>query len=247
MIKNRLIALLASNRSRSMQPAAAIVRGAVESEVTVYLYDYIVATEAEAEWWGGVAAESLAKQVHQLQAETIHLRINSPGGDVFGGETIANAFRQHPANVIAHIDGLAASAATVVATAADEIEMAPGSMYMIHRAWTLALGNMNDMLAAAALLEKVDGTLAAAYARRTGAGADEMLALMDAETWFTAQEAVDAKFVDRVAAGAKAVSNRWDLGAYNRAPAASAPPLQSEEHRERQHQRMRLLDRVSIG
>jgi ATP-dependent Clp protease protease subunit len=78
----------------------------------------------------------------------------------------------------------------------DEVLIAPAAMFMIHNAWTIAMGDRNDLLDTAALLEKVDGTLAAKYAARTGMKAEEVAKLMDAETWYTGQEAVDARFAD---------------------------------------------------
>ena len=103
-------------------------------EATVYIYDVIGGD------WGGVGARDFVPQLVALDVDTIHLRINSPGGDVFEGRTIATALAQHPAKVIAHIDGQAASAATYVALAADEVEIAEGGFFMIHNAWTIAIG-----------------------------------------------------------------------------------------------------------
>jgi enoyl-CoA hydratase/carnithine racemase len=108
------------------------------------------------------------------------------------------ALERHKAKVVAHIDGLAASAATAIAVAADEVLMAAGAMFMIHNAWTIAIGDKNDFLECAALLEKVDGTLADRYAAHTGKPVSELKTLMDAETWFTAEEAVEFGFASAV-------------------------------------------------
>lgn len=244
----KLLDLLARNRTVPRARKGAPITAAGR-EATVYLYDAIVASQAEAEFWGGVAAETLVPDLRAIDVDVIHLRINSPGGDVFAAQAIAQALRDAKARVVAHVDGVAASAATVVATASDEIEMATGAMYMVHRAWTLAWGNVNDLLAVAELLEKVDGTLAAQYAKRTGASIEEMLAVMDAETWLTAKEAVDAKFVDRVSEEGGVVDANWDLSVYDHAPGptAGAAPRHaaaegndgyvSDEHRARLEQR----------
>lgn len=248
-MSKRLLQLLAKNRQASKRGTHPLLAQSGEDEVTLYLYDMIVASAIEAEYWGGVAAESFVPQIRAVQAKTIHLRINSPGGDVFAAQAIAQALRDSKAQVIAHVDGMALSAATVVATAAAEIEMAIGALYMVHRAWTIAIGNTNELMEHAALLEKVDGTLAVQYAQRTGAGLDDMLAVMDAETWMTAQEAVEAKFVDRVAEEAPQVDAAWDLSAYAKAPPAReesmAALLQSAEHRQRQGQRIAYLERAA--
>lgn len=210
-----LLKLLAENRGRGQFRAEA---GA--DEATVYLYDTIVSDADTAEWWGGVDPLTFARALAGINAPVIHLRINSPGGDVFAAQAMAQALREHPAKVVAHIDGYAASAATEVAVAADEVIMAPGAMYMIHNAWTIAIGNKSDFLDTAALLEKVDLTLAQSYAERTGSDLKQITDWMDAETWFTAQEAVDAGFADSVADSkpkAQATAT-WNLSAYKHAP-----------------------------
>lgn len=207
--------LLADNKGRGQFRAEATA-----DEATIYLYDTIVSDADTAAWYGGVDPLTFAKALAGIDAPIIHLRINSPGGDVFAAQAMAQALREHNAKVIAHIDGYAASAATEVAVAADEVIMAPGAMYMIHNAWTIAIGNKNDLIDTAALLEKVDTTLAEAYAQRSGADIQQVRDWMDAETWFSAQEAVDAGFADSVAEpkNKASASTKWDLSAYTHAP-----------------------------
>lgn len=193
-----------------------------EDEATVYLYDVIVSDALEAEFWGGVDPLNFAKTLTAIDAPVINLRINSPGGDVFAAQAMAQAIREHPAKVVARIDGYAASAATVVAAAADETIMASGAMYMIHKAWTIAFGNTDDMLHIAELLEKTDATLAEAYAARTGKSIETVKEWMAAETWFSAAEAVEAGFADSVAEAAVKNSAKWNLSAYAKPPAVIA-------------------------
>lgn len=216
-----LLRLLASNRKRGQFRAEA-----ENDAATVYLYDTIVSDADTAEWWGGVDPLTFAKALAGIDAPVIHLRINSPGGDVFAAQAMAQALREHPARVVVHVDGYAASAATQVAVVGDEIIMAPGAMFMIHNAWTFAIGNKNDLLETAALLEKVDGTLADAYVERSGAEMGTVRGWMDAETWFTAKEAVDAGFADSIAQPAPKVDAKaralWDLSAYDHAPKPNA-------------------------
>ena len=131
----------------------------------------------------------------------LHARIQrhtSPGGDVFDGYAMYHALRAHPATVECVVEGLAASAASFVALAGETLVMSDPSMLMIHRAWTFAMGNVNDMNAVAARLSKVDGQIADLYAAKTGKPAADMLALMDAETWMTAKEAAELGFVDEI-------------------------------------------------
>jgi ATP-dependent Clp protease protease subunit len=225
----KLLQLLADNRKTAGR-GVRIVQQA--REATIYLYDSIVSTQLEADWWGGIAAQDLVPQIDGLAVDTIHVRINSPGGDVFAARAIAAALERNSAKCIAHVDGYAASAATAVACACDEVRMSEGAMYMIHNAWTIAMGDKNDFIETAGLLEKVDGVLAAAYAECTGKPAAEITKLMDAETWFTAQEAVDYGFAkaiegeeeaDEATAKAKA-SVTWNLSAFEKAPKAKDPP-----------------------
>lgn len=148
-------------------------------------------------YWG-IDAGEFVKSLSEITAKTIHLRINSPGGSVFDAEAIQTALQQHKARVVAHIDGMAASAATYVALAADEVEMSDGAMFMIHNAWTFAFGNASELVDTAALLEKIDANLLRDYQAKTGASAEQIKQWMDNETWFTAQEALTNGFVDRI-------------------------------------------------
>lgn len=215
---NRIIKLLADNRKH---PGRAFsVRALAGNEAEILLYDAIVDTQDEADWLGGVSPQSMVPQIRDIKAGTIHLRINSPGGSVFAARAIEAALREHPARIVVHVDGVAASAASVVAMAGDEIVMQPGAMLMVHKSWTLTYGNANDLLETAALLEKVDGTLAETYATRSGKPRDEIDAWMAAETWFTGAEAVSAGLADRVAEAESKPAAAWNLSAYAHAPAA---------------------------
>lgn len=219
MVNSKIRQLLASNRGRGHFSVKAEA-----DEATIYLYDMIVDSEADAEWWGGVSAESFVKAVAAIDAPLIHVRVNSPGGSVFGGRAMQNALAQHKAKVIAHVDGYAASAASFVILGADEIEMAPGSFLMIHKAWSIAMGNSDDFLQSAALLEQIDGTLIDSYAERTGIDKAKLADMLAAETWIEAGDAVEQGFADRVAEKAPKASNTWNLGAFDRAPKPDPQP-----------------------
>lgn len=160
-------------------------------EATIYLYDAIGG-------WFGITAADFVRDLQGITASTIHLRINSPGGGVFEAEAMQTALQQHPARIIAHIDGLAASAAGFVALAADEIEMADGAFFMIHNAWGVAVGDAAEMLDYAAMLEKMDANLVRDYRRKTGHSAERIATWMQAETWLSAADALELGFVDRV-------------------------------------------------
>lgn len=194
----------------------------------VFIYDAIVNDAIEAEYWGGVAPEPFVKALRALTASTIHVRLNSPGGSVFAARAMEQALRDHPAKIVAHIDGYAASAASFLMMAADEIIASPGALVMIHNGWTYTMGNAADLRATADLLDKVDGTLVATYAARTKQDPAQIADWMAAETWFTAEEAKAAGLVDSIATDTPSAQAQWDLSAYNRAPqlpAAADPAI----------------------
>ena len=188
-----------------------------QSEATVYLYD-------EIGFWG-ITADAFVKDLNKINAETINLRVNSPGGSVFDGTSIFNALRQHKSRVIAHIDGLAASIASVITMAADEIQMAENAFLMIHEPWSMVVGNADHLRQEASLLDKVSGTIAKTYMDRSGKDANEIASMMQDETWLTAQEALDAGFIDKIYEGKldKAEVALFDLSVFAKAPAQLQP------------------------
>lgn len=194
---------------------------------TLYLYDVIVTSKSDADWFGGVDSETFVQALASMTGD-VAVRVNSPGGDVFGGRAMAQAIRDYPGKVTVYVDGYAASAASFVTAAADHVVMGEGSFQMIHNAWTIALGNASDLLAQAEVLEKIDGTIADTYAgasKRRGKVVDaaEFAALMGEETWLTAQEAIEVGLADEVAASSPKAASRWDVSAYAKAPAPEAP------------------------
>ncbi len=219
-MSRRLIQLLAKNRNRGTRPRIEV--NEETAEATVYIYDVI-----DPYGWG-VSAKDFVGELNQIAASTIHLRINSPGGDVFDARAILTALQQHKAKKIVHIDGLAASAASLIMLAGDEIEIAQGGFVMIHKAWAFAMGNADDMTAMASMLAKVDHQLVGDYERKSGQSADQIAAWMSAETWMDADEAVANKFVDRIYTPEAAPENRFDLTAYDKAPAALIAPPKAE-------------------
>lgn len=182
------------------QKLRAEAPGAVKgTTATLRLYDPIDSYGGEF----GVSAKEFAKVIDSLDASVneIHLRINSPGGEVFDGIAIANTLRNHSAKVVAHIDGIAASAASVVAMAGDRIRVGSNALVMIHNPMAGVMGGAADLRAAADLLDKVRGQILDAYARHSKAGAEQLGAWMDAETWFTGAEAVEAGLAHEVTGG----------------------------------------------
>ena len=198
---------------------------------TLWLYDVIASDDEDADFWGGVSPRSFIAALRSISGP-VTLRINSPGGSVFGAQAMVVAMREHDAPITARIDSLAASAASVIAAEAAQVEMAEGAMLMIHKAWGMTIGNADDMLASASLLEKIDGQIAASYARRSEGDADSFLALMAAETWFTAEEAVAMGLADRIMDGNKQRPKAlWDLSAYAKAPRLPEAPEPANDMR----------------
>ncbi len=160
------------------------------TETNVYVYDSIGGSL-------GVTASQFARDLEEVDADVIHLRINSPGGSVNDAKAIMNTLRAHPARVISHVDGLAASAATVVLMAGDEIVMEPGGEAMVHFASTTADGDHTVIGAVTDWIKRQSEDIAELYAQHSGRTADEWMELMAAETWFYGHEAVEAGLADR--------------------------------------------------
>ncbi len=190
------------------------IQNANKDEATVYIYDEIVGGDG---FFGGVPSEQFVKDLAQIKAKTIHLRINSPGGNVFSAMTMHGALQRHPATVIAHVDGLAASAATFVALAADEVRMAKGAFFMIHNAHAIAFGDARTLRETADTVEKVSDSIKAIYIERTLRSADAVQAWMDEEKWFTAEEAVEAGFAQMVETS-EPVKACFDLSKFEHVP-----------------------------
>lgn len=169
------------------------IRGEGSEDVEIDIYDVI----GEGFFWRGVTAKDIRGRLKRNPgAKRIKLRVNSAGGDVFDGFTIYQLLVDHPARVEAEVDALAASMASVILMAADEIRVAVGAMIMVHNPWALAIGDADEMRARAELLEKIGGQIADAYHARTGLPRDQLLQMMADETWLPAQEAVELGFAD---------------------------------------------------
>lgn len=235
-----LLQLMLNNRAKPRQFRVE----AQGTEASVYVYDVI------GDWYEGTMAKEFVKELTALDADVIHLHINSPGGDVFEARAIATAIRAHPAKVVAHIDGLAASAASFIALAADEVEIAPGAFVMIHNGWTLAIGDKSVMTETANLLAKFDENLSQEYANETGQDLEQIKAWQDAETWFTAEEAIANGFADRLMETPSKAQNMWNLSAYSKAPKALTEPEPKHEPdlselRAANERRLKLLEVIA--
>ena len=168
---------------------------AADSVGEILLYQDI----GEGFWTAGTTAASFAADLKALgKVNLINCRINSPGGNVFDGITIYNLLASHPARVVVHVDGLAASIASVIAMAGDEINIADNGMMMIHNAWGGGFGPAADLRQIADTLDAITDTIAATYVKRSGMKLDKVKSMMDAETWMNAQEARDCGLATNV-------------------------------------------------
>ena len=204
----------------------------------LYLYGPI----ASETWYGDeVTPKQFKDDLDALgEIETLNIYLNSVGGDVWAGWAIHSMLARVQAQKNLYIDGIAASIATVIAMAADKIFMAKNALFMIHNAWTYTVGNAEDHRKAVELLVRVDDVARELYAKKTGKDADEVRAMMDAETWMSADEALAAGFADELVAEKKAAAcirggtivypdgTEQDAGRYAAALAGRLPEAQQK-------------------
>ena len=203
-----------------MRKARFSLQAQATGEYELLIYDYI-------DPWG-VTAEAVVAELAALdRTAAIRVRINSGGGDLFDGVAIYNALAAHPGEVVSQVDGLAASAASLVALAGDEVEIATNAFFMIHHPWTFAIGNAEELRAEADLLDKLShGALVSVYVAFTGQSEEQVRTWMAEETWFTADEALESGFATRIvdlkeeaaAEGEAAARVTIDLGDFRNVP-----------------------------
>jgi ATP-dependent Clp protease protease subunit len=165
---------------------------------TVSIYSVI----GEDYWDEGFTSKRMAAALRSIGKNAVTVNINSPGGDMFEGLAIYNLLREHPAKVTVKVMGVAASAASIIAMAGDEVLMGTGSVLMIHNAWGMVIGNRHDFADAAEVFETFDKSMASIYAARTGMDDAEVMAMLDGATrasdgtYMTAAEAIEKGFAD---------------------------------------------------
>lgn len=149
-------------------------------------------------WYGDEVTPKMFKEELQDGKGDITVWINSPGGDVFAAAQIYNMLMDYKGNVTVKIDGLAASAASVIAMAGTEVQMSPVAMMMIHNPATIAIGDSSEMKKAIDMLDEVKESIMNAYEIKTGLSRSRISHLMDAESWFNAKKAVELGFADKL-------------------------------------------------
>ena len=170
------------------------VRDADTGERTLVLNGQI----AEDSWFGDEVTPAIFRDELMKGEGNITVWINSPGGDVFAAAQIYNMLMDYKGNVTVRIDGLAASAASVIAMAGTTVEMSPVGMLMVHNPSTAVIGNTKEMQAAIQMLDEVKESILNAYELKTGQPRQSLSDLMDAESWMNAKKAVELGFADRI-------------------------------------------------
>lgn len=181
-------------KSRS-QPFEIKNKTATKAEIVIY-------GSIGPDWFGeSITAKNFSDELKKLDSTVneLEIRINSPGGDVFDGFTIYNRLKQHPAKKTVYIDGLAASIASIIALAGDEIIIGEGALYMVHLPWTFTGGNRNELDNTINRLLDIEEQMISVYSKRTGLSRAEVKKLLEDETWLDADQAIEYGFVDNKA------------------------------------------------
>lgn len=174
------------------------IKGAIVSNDDAWIYDLFGETYT--------SPKNVSAALEEANGDDVDIEINSGGGDVFAGSEIYAAIRSYPGTVNIHVVGLAASAASVIACAGKS-DIAPTAQMMVHNVSTQAAGNYHDMDYASSMLKQANRAIAAAYVEKSGMSEKDALDLMDAETWITAQDAVDYGLIDKIAGNQNSVQD----------------------------------------
>ena len=212
-LKSRLKRPLA--RLQNAQTDWFRIQNKAGSTPEVFIYDEI--------GYFGHSAKDFSDSLATIDSDELTVHLNSPGGDIFDGLAIYQSLKNHSAKVNIVVDGLAASIASVIAMAADNLVMAPKATMMIHDGWSMSMGNAGEMRKMADLLDKQSDIIASVYADRTGQPADFWRDRMKDETWYSADEALAAGLIDEVEGQAKKVTDPFDLSVFAHAGRENAP------------------------
>lgn len=185
-------------REKPDLPAAAMerwngsIRAARDGDNSISIFDVI-----GADYWGeGVTASRIAGALRSLNGADVTVNINSPGGDMFEGLAIYNLLREYEGKVTVKVLGLAASAASIIAMAGDDVQIGRGAFLMIHNCWVYAMGNRHDLAQIAADMAPFDKAMSDIYQARSGLDAETVDRMMDGETYIGGSEAVEKGFAD---------------------------------------------------
>lgn len=172
------------------------IKGEIVDNDTATVYDWL--------GYDAVSPRKVEQALNDADDDQVELDVASGGGDVFAASEIYTMLKNYAGKVVVNIQGLAASAASVIAMAGDVVNMSPTAQMMIHKAWTITMGNSDDLEHDSKMMDSTDQSIVNAYEAKTGLKRDEILKMMSDETWMTAQDAVDKGFADAVSTGQKA-------------------------------------------
>lgn len=186
--------LLSFNGHKSGSPLKIYNKSETEAEIILY------AGIGEDIWQDGsmISAKQFSDELKKIpdSVKNLTVRINSPGGDVFSGIAIYNRLKQHKAKIVVYVDGLAASISSIIALAGDEIIIGEGALLMIHLPWTFAYGDRTELDNTINRLLDVEEQMLGIYSKKTKIPRTEVRAMLEAETWMGADEAIDKGFAD---------------------------------------------------
>src|SRR3569833_988820 len=165
-------------RATATKPQPLSIKAAVDGCYDLMIYDFI--------GMGCCEASGVVEALATAGGAPITVRLNSPGGDAFEGVALMNALQSYDGHVTAQIDGVAASAASYIAMAANEVVMQPKSFMMIHNAWTVTMGDKNRLQAQINALSRIDAMQADIFAKKTGLESEQIVAMLKTKTWMTA-------------------------------------------------------------
>ncbi len=191
------------------------IENSAAKKASIYLYDEI--------GYVGITAKDFVRDLNEVSAPEIELHLDTPGGEVFDGITIYNALRDHPASITVIVDSMAASAGSFIAQAGDHRIMNRNSTMMIHDGHGMVIGNASDMASMVESLDRVSNNIASIYAERAGGSGADWREKMRAETWYTADEAVEAGLADEVRGKDAQSKNSFDLSVFSYAGRDNAP------------------------
>lgn len=181
-----------------------IVKNAAANEADIFIL-------SEIGFWGITGSDFVA-ELQTIDAPVINVHLSSPGGSVFDGQLVYNALAQHKSKIIVHIDALAASIASVIAMAGDEINISEHAQMMLHEPYSMVIGTAEDMVKEAEVLKSIEQTIIDIYAARTGIDREEITAMVKAETWLRGSAAVEAGFADKMVPNKKKAQAKASLG-----------------------------------
>jgi ATP-dependent Clp protease, protease subunit len=200
------------------------IRMAGKKKAEVWIYEDI----GEG-WFGGLSAKRFADELKQIgQVDVINVRINSAGGDVFDAFAIYNTLVRNPASIEIDIDGMALSAASLIAMAGDKIRMADNAMFMIHDPWSMSAGNADQMRSMADTLDQTKENLVSTYTKRSKLDDQTVSTMMSEETWLRASQAKELGFVDEVTTGME-IAAHCDVNRFKNIPREFVSRIESRK------------------